>query len=66
MKFNFNSELSKDKGVLLFLCVKNEPFHRYLTGLDKKNRYVTFYTSFGLTRDSSRIGIGFVRMSRLL
>ena len=37
MKFNFNSELSKDKGVLLFLCDKNEPFQRYLEGLDKKN-----------------------------
>ena len=37
MKFNFNSELSRDKGVLLFVCDKNEPMHRYLTNLDKKN-----------------------------
>ena len=37
MKFNFNSELSRDKGVLLFLCVRNEPMHKYLTNLDKKN-----------------------------
>ena len=37
MKFNFNSEFSRDKGVLLFVCVKNEPMHRYLTNLDKKN-----------------------------
>ena len=37
MKFNFNSEFSRDKGVLLFVCVRNEPMHRYLTNLDKKN-----------------------------
>ena len=37
MKFNFNSELLKDKGVLLFVCIKNEPMHRFLTNLDKKN-----------------------------
>ena len=37
MKFNFNSEFSKDKGVLLFVCVRNEPMHKYLTNLDKKN-----------------------------
>ena len=37
MKFNFNSELSRDKGILLFVCVKNEPMHKYLTNLDKKN-----------------------------
>lgn len=37
MNFNFNSELSRDKGVLLFVCVRNEPMHRYLTNLDKKN-----------------------------
>ena len=37
MKFNFNSELSRDKGVLLFICVRNEPMHKYLTNLDKKN-----------------------------
>ena len=36
MKFNFNSEFSSDKGVLLFVCVRNEPMHRYLTNLDKK------------------------------
>ena len=36
MKFNFNSEFSTDKGVLLFVCVRNEPIHRYLTNLDKK------------------------------
>ena len=27
MNFNFNSELSRDKGVLLFVCVRNEPMH---------------------------------------
>ena len=37
MNFNFNSEFSRDKGVLLFVCVRNEPMHRYLTNLDKKN-----------------------------
>ena len=37
MKFNFNSELSRDKGILLFVCVKNEPMHKYLINLDKKN-----------------------------
>ncbi len=37
MKFNFNSEFSKDKGILLFVCVRNEPMHKYLTNLDKKN-----------------------------
>ena len=37
MKFNFNSEFSRDKGVLLFVCVRNEPMHRYLTNLDNKN-----------------------------
>ena len=37
MKFNFNSEFSRDKGVLFFICVRNEPMHRYLTNLDKKN-----------------------------
>ena len=37
MKFNFYSDLSKDKGVLLFVCIRNEPMHRYLTNLDKKN-----------------------------
>ncbi len=37
MKFNFNSELSRDKGVLLFVCIRNEPMHGYLTNLDKKN-----------------------------
>ena len=37
MKFNFNSEFSKDNGVLLFVCAKNEPMHKYLTNLDKKN-----------------------------
>ncbi len=37
MRFNFNSELSRDKGVLLFVCIKNEPIHRYLTNLDNKN-----------------------------
>ena len=37
MKFNFNSELSKDKGVLFFVCVRNEPMHKYLANLDKKN-----------------------------
>ena len=35
MKFNFNSEFSKDTGVLLFVCVRNEPMHKYLTNLDK-------------------------------
>ena len=35
MKFNFNSELSRDKGVLLFVCVRNKPMHKYLTNLDK-------------------------------
>jgi len=28
MKFNFNSEFSKDKGVLLFVCIRNEPMHK--------------------------------------
>ncbi len=37
MKFNFNSDLLKDKGVLLFVCAKNELMHGYLTNLDKKN-----------------------------
>ena len=37
MKFNFNSELSRDKGVLLFVCLRNEPMHNYLTNLDQKN-----------------------------
>ena len=37
MKFNFDSDFIKDKGVLLFVCVRNEPMHRYLTDLDKKN-----------------------------
>ena len=37
MKFNFNSEFSRDKGVLLFVCLKNEPMHSYLTNLDQKN-----------------------------
>ena len=37
MKFNFNSEFSRDNGVLLFVCAKNEPMHKYLTNLDKKN-----------------------------
>ena len=37
MNFNFNSEFSKDTGVLLFVCVRNEPMHRYLTNLDKNN-----------------------------
>ena len=37
MSFNFNSEFSRDKGVLLFVCERNEPMHRYLTNLDKKN-----------------------------
>ena len=37
MKFNFNSDFSGDKGVLLFVCVRNEPMHRYLTNLDKNN-----------------------------
>ena len=32
MKFNFNSELSRDKGVLLFVCVKNEPLQIDITG----------------------------------
>ena len=43
MKFNFNSELSRDKGVLLFLCVRNEPMHKYLTNLDKKNSNYILY-----------------------
>ena len=37
MKINFNSEIPKDKGVMLFICDKNEDMHRYLTGLEKKN-----------------------------
>ena len=37
MKFNFNSEFSRDKGVLLFVCLRNEPMHSYLTNLDQKN-----------------------------
>ena len=37
MKFNFNSDFSGDKGILLFVCVRNEPMHRYLTNLDKNN-----------------------------
>ena len=37
MKFNFNSELFKDKGVLFFVCVKNEPLHKYLVNLNKNN-----------------------------
>ena len=41
MKFNFNSEFSKDTGVLLFICVRNEPMHKYLTNLDKnKSNYI--------------------------
>ena len=37
MKFNFNSEFSRDKGVLFFVCIRNEPMHRYLINLDKNN-----------------------------
>ena len=37
MKINFNSELYRDKGVMIFICDKHEPMHRYLTDLDKKN-----------------------------
>ena len=37
MKFNFNSDFNSDKGVLLFVCIRNKPMHRYLTNLDKKN-----------------------------
>ena len=37
MKFNFNSEFSRDKGVLFFVCARNEPMHKYLINLDKKN-----------------------------
>ena len=41
MKFNFNSEFSSDSGVLLFVCVRNEPMHKYLTNLDKnKSNYI--------------------------
>ena len=41
MKFNFNSEFSRDKGVLFFVCAKNEPMHKYLTNLDKnKSNYI--------------------------
>ncbi len=36
MKFNFKSEFSRDTGVLFFVCVRNEPMHKYLTNLDKK------------------------------
>ncbi len=37
MKINFNSDFSNDKGILLFVCVKNKPLHQYLVNLDKKN-----------------------------
>ena len=37
MKINFNSEVLKEKGVMLFICDKNQPMHRYLIDLDKKN-----------------------------
>ena len=40
MKFNFNSELLKDRGVLFFLCFKNEPMHKYLDNLDKKTSFI--------------------------
>ena len=43
MKFNFNSEFSRDKGVLLFICIQNEPMHKYLTNLDKKNSNYILY-----------------------
>ncbi len=40
MKFNFNSELLKDRGVLFFLFFKNEPMHKYLDNLDKKTSFI--------------------------
>ena len=38
MKINFNSELSKEKGTIVFVCIKNQPIHKYLEDLNKKNR----------------------------
>ena len=29
MKFNFNSDFNSDKGVLLFVCIRNKPMHNY-------------------------------------
>ena len=40
MKINFNSEFSKNKGVVLFICNKNEPMHWYLTDLNKNANYI--------------------------
>ena len=53
MKFNFNSEFSSDKGVLVFICDKNEPMHRYLTNLDKKNTDYNFIHTVSLWMSNS-------------
>ena len=36
MKVNFLTELKNDMGTLVFLCIKNQPLHNYLSGLNKK------------------------------
>ncbi len=37
MKINFNSENFKDKGTIIFVCIKNKPMPKYLVDLNKKN-----------------------------
>ena len=38
MKINFFSDLNKVSGVLVFVCLKGKPLHKYLSNLNKKNK----------------------------
>ena len=36
MKVNFITDIKNDRGTLVFLCLKNRPFDKYLDNLNKK------------------------------